>query len=257
MTVVRKLAAGMAVLAATVLAGVGTAQADGTPARKAAAVTAPTSWSGLYFGAHAGWAWSDFDTRFSSLPVPPNGFDVTHDAAIYGGQIGIQHQFGHLVIGVEAAISSAWQDNHANELGCGIGNNAFSCGARFNDVMTVGPRIGYAAGKWMPYITGGYANARFEEKAVVVGPTTTFWTGSERHSGWYIGAGVDMALAQGWTVGLEYRHYEFDNELYVPFTPFGVPVFGDRNVADVTLDTVALRVSWKLSRPEPAAKPMK
>ena len=257
MTVVRKLAAGMVALAAAVIAGVGVAQADGTATRKAAPVVAPTTWSGLYFGAHAGFAWSDFDTRFAVLPTPPNSWSASHDAAIYGGQIGIQHQFGLFVLGIEAAISSAWQDHHASNDGCGGVNAAFVCAARFNDVLTVGPRLGYAMGKWMPYLTGGYANARFEEKAFLKPISTAFWTGSERHSGWYIGAGVDMALAQGWTVGLEYRHYEFDNELYVPFTPAGLAILGDRNVADVTLDTIALRVSWKLGRPEPVAKPMK
>ena len=59
-----------------------------------------------------------------------------------------------------------------------------------------------------------------------------------------------MALAHGWTIGLEYRHYDFGDELYVPHTPNGTPVFGDRNLADVSLDTVTLRVSWKLGRPE-------
>ena len=38
-----------------------------------------------------------------------------------------------------------------------------------------------------------------------------FDTGSERHSGWYIGGGVDMAMSHGWTIGLEYRHYEFNS----------------------------------------------
>ena len=244
-----KLAAGTAVAAIAAFAGVGLAQADGMPGKRVV-VEKPWDWGGLYFGAHAGWAWSDFDTRFESIPVPPNSWGVSHDAAIYGAQIGIQHQFGAIVVGVEGTISSAWQDNHASTVGCGIGNNAFSCGARFDNVVTVGPRIGYAAGKWMPYITGGYANARFSEKAAFVGTATTFWTGSERHSGWYIGGGVDMALGHGWTIGLEYRHYDFGDELYVPFTPAGLPVFGDRNVADVSLDTVALRVSWKLGRPD-------
>ena len=37
---------------------------------------------------------------------------------------------------------------------------------RFDDVLTIGPRLGWAMGKWMPYLTGGYANAAFSHKKV-------------------------------------------------------------------------------------------
>ena len=63
-------------------------------------------------------------------------------------------------------------------------------------------------------------------------------------------------LAQGWTVGLEYRHYDFGGQTILTFIPAGVSARGlPKHRA--TLDTVALRVSWKLGRPEPVAKPMK
>jgi outer membrane immunogenic protein len=257
MTVVRKLAAGLAALATVVIAGVGVAQADGTPGRKAAAVTAPTSWSGLYFGAHAGWAWADVDSQITVSPLAGNdgvGFDnVQHDAPIAGGQIGIQHQFGHIVLGVEASLSSAYQDGFAN-VGCP--NPAITCGKRFDDVLSVGPRLGYAMGKWMPYITGGYASAGISHKSFITGANTGVFFGRERLEGWYVGVGVDMALAQGWTVGLEYRHYDFEDQTMLTFIPAGL-LTGDVRTIDATLDTVALRVSWKLGRPEPVAKPMK
>jgi len=118
-------------------------------------------------------------------------------------------------------------------------------------------------GKWMPYLTGGYASAHYGHKSFDNGfPSTTnnnVLLFGERFSGWYIGAGVDMALAQGWTVGLEYRHYDFGSDTIQTFGGFpitGVPSGEFRNV-EPTLDTLALRVSWKLGRPEPAPKPMK
>ena len=40
----------------------------------------------------------------------------------------------------------------------------FTCAARFDDVITVGPRLGWAMGKWMPYLTGGYASGAFDQK---------------------------------------------------------------------------------------------
>ena len=65
-----------------------------------------------------------------------------------------------------------------------------------------------------------------------------------------------MALAHGWTLGLEYRHYDFGSETLLTHFPTGVPSTDIRNV-DATLDTVTLRVSWKFDRPDRAAVPLK
>jgi opacity protein-like surface antigen len=71
-----------------------------------------------------------------------------------------------------------------------------------------------------------------------VGDTATGVTaeeGSARHRGWYIGGGDDMALAQNWTIGLEYRHYEFDDKVVTFHTPAGVLVVSQR-ILDVLMD---------------------
>ena len=254
MTVVRKLAAGLAVLAAAVIASVGIAQADGTAARKAAPVAAPTSWSGLYFGAHAGWAWADVDSEFVTATGVPLGLNdsVDRDAPVVGGQIGIQHQFGLFVVGIEGSATFAYENGYGNVT---CPNPARTCGKRFDNVLSVGPRLGYAMGKWMPYLTGGYASAEIAHKSFDTGAQTNVLLFGQRFDGWYIGAGVDMALAQGWTVGLEYRHYDFGSDTVETFRPTGIASGEFRNV-EPTLDTIALRVSWKLGRPEPV-KPMK
>ena len=82
---------------------------------------------------------------------------------------------------------------------------------------------------------------------------------SQRHSGWYIGGGVDMAVSHGWTIGLEYRHYEFDDATYqVSRTIAGnnqvgvIDLSQPANRADATSDIVTLRASWKFGRPEAA-----
>jgi opacity protein-like surface antigen len=110
----------------------------------------------------------------------------------------------------------------------------------------------------MSYVTGGYANARVEheshEKANYVPATVLL--GDARFGGWYIGAGVDMALPQGWTVGLEYRHYDFGSETLLTHSPTGVLSTDIRSV-DATLDTFTLRVSWKFDRPDRAPVPLK
>ena len=74
-------------------------------------------------------------------------------------------------------------------------------------------------GKWMPYITGGYANAAYHFYGRTIGTQIQNEEARARLSGWFIGGGVEMALSHGWTVGLEYRHYEFDDKIATAFTP--------------------------------------
>ena len=234
------------------------AKADGRAAPRGAPVVqqAPTSWSGFYFGAHSGWQWSQLD---ASVPISNTGFSVEHDSAVVGGQIGIQHQFGNFVLGVEGTLTVAFQDDYASTA---CPNANFTCAARFDDVITIGPRLGWAMGKWMPYLTGGYANAAFAEKISLNANSANPFEDRQRHSGWYIGGGVDMAVAHGWTIGLEYRHYEFDDATYqVSRTIAGNNQIGvidlsqPANRADVTSDIVTLRASWKFGRP--VAAPLK
>ena len=104
MTVVRKLAAGLAVLAAAVLAGIGIAQADGTPLgqqhRSPHQRAGVVSTSAPMRAGH-GPMW----TRIS-LPLmeyaSASTIALSPDAPVVGGQIGIQHQFGLFVLGIEA-----------------------------------------------------------------------------------------------------------------------------------------------------------
>jgi opacity protein-like surface antigen len=250
MKVVRKLAAGLAVAATAVVASVGIAQADGAAARAAPTAAAPTSWSGLYFGVHSGWQWSNIHVE---NPAFPPGLTVDHDSAIVGGQIGLQHQFGQIVIGVEGNLTTSYQNN-PGDAPCPGAPLTSTCSHRFDDVLTIGPRLGFAMGHWMPYITGGYANGAFHVISRTNGTQVQTEEARARLSGWYIGAGVDMALSHGWVVGLEYRHYDFEDRTTVAFAPNGT--FLENLRFDSTSDTFTIRASWKLGRPEPA-RPLK
>ena len=242
-----KLAAGTAFVALAALSGAGVAQADGMPGKRVA-YEKPWDWGGLYFGVQAGWAWADVDSQFVTAGGLPLGASdsVSLDAPIAGGQIGIQHQFGQFVLGVEASGVFSYNDDYSN-VSCP--NPARTCGKKLDNILSVGPRLGLAMGKWMPYITGGYASAHIAHKSFDNGANTNQLFFGHRFDGWYLGGGVDMALAHGWTIGLEYRHYDFGADIVQTFSPAGIGSGEFRNV-DTTADTIALRVSWKLGRPD-------
>jgi opacity protein-like surface antigen len=257
-----------AAVAAASFAGAGVAQADGSDRGGRVVQERPANWSGLYFGLHSGWVWSETDAFFPGgnplltiVGVAGQGFSAGHDAPIVGGQVGLQHQFGHLVVGVEGSFSSAYQNKAGGDDVCPKQTIAlFNCLARFDDVLTVGGRLGWSMGKFLPYVTGGYASARFTELATnkslaPVGFTIVQWS-HDRAQGWYVGGGVDWALAHGWTMGIEYRHYDFESQLGLGTAIIGGQAGGalpnDNAVFNHTADTITMRVSWKLGRPEPA-----
>jgi opacity protein-like surface antigen len=254
--------AGSAVVAVAAFGGTGLAKADGYERQARVAYDSPTNWSGFYFGVHSGWVWSGSSAFFPDgnpaatiVGVAGQGYSTNHDAPLVGGQIGLQHQFGQIVLGVEATVSSAFQDNPGSALCPKQTIALFNCTGRFDDVATVGGRVGLALGKWMPYLTGGVASAGFSNEArnlsLAPGATTIVRWEKGRYEGWYIGGGVDWAISGGWTVGIDYRHYDFSSNLEPASAVIG-GVWGalpnDNASFSPTADTVTLRVSWKFGR---------
>lgn len=255
------LLAGFVLAVAAGTTGAGLAVADGyqRAAKPAPVMEAPTSWSGVYFGVHSGWAWSSIDSTFPS----GSSFSVDSSPMVVGGHIGVQHQMGQLVLGVEGSFTSALRDTWDSQV---CPNPSADCAGRFDDVISVGPRLGWDMGKFMPYLTAGYASVaiaqRFTNSAgAAVAPLGFIADSRERHDGWYIGGGLDWVAAPNWIVGIEYRHYELDDAFHA-FHCTGAVTTGpntclqfagaitNSTVTEPTLDTVTVRVSWKFGRPE-------
>ena len=87
--------------------------ADGM-APKAQAMEAPATWSGFYIGTNSGWAASSIDGTLGT-PVGvgggPGRYSVDYDTEFWGLVLGVQHQIGGVVIGVEGNLLSMFADN--------------------------------------------------------------------------------------------------------------------------------------------------
>ena len=273
---VSKLAAGSVIAATAALGTAGVALADGYEPRRVA-YERPMDWSGVYFGVGSGYQWSTVDVAHVPGGVFPGttgiGISSTHDEAFLSAHLGLQHQFGAIVLGVEGGWMSTLRDTkgsseHCDSVPAVLQNPILApgdfCSARLNDILTIGGRAGWAAGRWMPYVTGGYANGAFDfDNRVPSGPggaTQLQETAHARLGGWYLGGGVEWAISPGWTAGVEYRHYEFDSRdatAYCASTggaslcaPLGTAL--EKVKFDATTDTVSARVSWRWGRPEAA-----
>jgi outer membrane immunogenic protein len=95
------------------------------------------------------------------------------DGGVLGGQVGMNWQWNNFVLGVEGDIG--WADlDDADSLQSARG------------------RAGFAFDRFLAYGTGGAAFNDFDDL------------------GWVAGAGVEYAVSDALSVGVEYLHYDFD-----------------------------------------------
>lgn len=94
-----------------------------------------TDWSGFYLGAQAGYG----EVTGTNTNEDVNG-------AIYGVHAGYMYDLGTVVLGAEVDYDLSNIDN--------VGGNG-----DLDDVTRVKARVGYDAGSFLPYVTGGVARA--------------------------------------------------------------------------------------------------
>ncbi|WP_386682256.1 outer membrane protein [Loktanella sp. R86503] len=167
--------------------------APAAPVAVAAPVVMTNDWSGFYAGAQVGFG--QLEAEFD------DGTEVEdEDLTSYGVQAGYLYDLGKFVVGAEAAYAQLDID--------GLDDNA--------DVLRAGVVAGYDAGRFLPYVTAGYANV--DTNAI------------GEDDGYYYGAGVDYAVTSNVRVGVEYLEHKFDN-------------FEDAGI-DLTAKTTSLKVSY-------------
>ncbi|MFZ2101837.1 MAG: outer membrane beta-barrel protein, partial [Oricola sp.] len=178
-------------------------------------------WSGYYAGAHVGGAWGPETWTLVDNPGDGESGSVgsavtTHDIdGFFGGvQVGRNWQDGDRVWGVEAEISWADIDGSSARVSGGEkpGPRAWSSDMKW--LATLGPRVGMAKDRNLFYVEGGLAlaNADYYHLGAYGGPPTPVPVGAERsyygtdtNVGWFVGAGVERAVANNWSVRGEYN----------------------------------------------------
>lgn len=174
------------------------------PVQPAPAPVAPAEpiqpWSGFYIGAHGGYAWSDVEgaTGLGAVSEDADGF-------LAGGQVGFLKQYdSNLVLGLEVDGSGVFGDDDSG-----------TREAELNFLSSARVRVGYAADRFMPYVTGGVALADWDysEPGVSVSDTTV---------GAVAGGGVEILADENWMVRGEGLYYFLDDDQSVPGGEVGI-----------------------------------
>jgi high affinity Mn2+ porin len=179
---------------------------------KAAVRSTIYDWTGFYFGGHFGYGGGGLGS--GTNPLPEQGVFLPHSVTglVGGFQTGYNRQLAnHVVLGVEAdATFTSPLDGPA------------LTPAPFNSTLdyvgTVRGRAGYAFGRWMPYVAGGFAWGHTradinDGSGAIIGHYQTGWTA---------GVGLDFAVSGNWSARLEYDHVDLSGQSYA-LSAFGLP----------------------------------
>jgi outer membrane immunogenic protein len=155
------------------------------------------SWTGLYFGANAGYGWgvgSGTNPVFAATPTTGN-FAISGPLA--GGQVGYNWQFNAFVAGVESDVD--WS-NATGSTSSGLCAGVV-CTNSNSWLGTTRARLGFAVDHWLFYGTGGvaYGDIKLSDAPAAVGVN-----GSVTNVGWTVGGGVEYAALKNWSVKAEY-----------------------------------------------------
>jgi outer membrane immunogenic protein len=222
---------------------------------------AVSDWTGIYLGGNVGYAWADFGSQ--SVDFTSDGYDPGPDFSsssssdfIGGIHAGANYQIDQIVLGVEGdfELTSLDQQNDGTLLFLGVpfGNSTTQMNEDVNWLASARLRLGYAAGNFMPYLTGGVALADIKYSGFVTnnvdaggGPGP--FSENKNEFGWVVGGGLEYKAFENWTIRGEYLHYDFgDGGTFVgdtnPTFVFGAA--GVFDYGDTTIDVVKLGVSY-------------
>jgi outer membrane immunogenic protein len=206
------------------------------------------NWSGFYIGGAAGYKFRSTDVHYD----PTGTYDTTpidqatlHDAGSgdflddsgfeAGGLIGFNYQVGCWVFGLEASGSYLWLSSSEDSgvitnLVQGYTPKDITTSFKTHYLATVAPRVGYAFGKWLPYVTGGFAmgDLDFSQRINNVPPNAFYQEGGNKtdlNPGWMVGGGLQYAVAEHWSVRAQYEYVDlgsvsFDAPGSAGFTDF-------------------------------------
>ncbi len=174
------------------------------------------TWTGCYGGGFVGYSAGKARVDYGAnvLGIVP-GTEATNgeihlSGATGGFDLGCQYQAGWWLIGVEvdaAAINKDGQDIETLF-------PAFRLQVHETWLATARIRLGYAADKWLFYVTGGGAWARFDVSNWVPGSAINTHD-VRRVGGWTAGAGWEYALGYGWSLKSEFLYVDFGTKTYL------------------------------------------
>ncbi len=189
------------------------------PAYKAMPIATVYDWTGLYIGAHAGWAGADrsFERTFVgngvvSLVVNP-GFSQHPNGFAGGGQIGFNRQTGNWVWGLEAELTGTTLRSSTTVAvpTLPLLTQTYDVNDRLDREPDRAPRL--CVGPLDALRQGrrrGDARDLCPDGPGLVIPDSPYLDAKVARLGWTVGAGIENAFLDNWSWKAEYNYMRFD-----------------------------------------------
>lgn len=194
-----------------VLALAGPAPAADLP-RKAPALKTVYDWTGFYVGGHFGYGDAGFGPGTNPFPLQGVFFPHSPTGLIGGFQMGYNRELAnHLVLGIEADAAFTSPPDQA-----ALARAPAPFNTTLDYVGTVRGRIGYAFGRSMPFVTGGFAwghtHININDDPASGGGIIS--SVGHYQPGWTAGLGLEFAVSGNWTAKLEYDYVDLARQTY-------------------------------------------
>jgi outer membrane immunogenic protein len=206
------------VVAVSAIAPAQLTSAADMPIKAPPPVAAIYDWTGFYVGGNLGYSIGRDPSSVSFGPPfiqHAPSFTLAPAGWLAGGQFGYNWQTDNFVIGLEADWQWTGQKDSACLSLCAPSTEDPSIffGTAVDQKLkwfgTARARIGYAADRWLWYLTGGAAWGRVETNLPYI--TSTSVTGANfdnTKGGWALGAGIETGLSGNWSGKLEYLYMD-------------------------------------------------
>jgi opacity protein-like surface antigen len=177
-------------------------------------VIVTNDWSGGYVGGQVGFGRLTLEDLSAG-----NLEDDVNSGALFGVHAGFMSDFGRVVVGAE--IDHDRTQIESDYYGV---TDRIEPPLQLDSVTRAKLRLGYDAGRVLPYVTAGVARAQFSDE----GETEEL---EDAFDGSFVGLGASFAASENVMVGIEGLRQSFDE----------APFFDDNS----TLNTVTLRGSFR------------
>lgn len=158
-----------------------------------------SDWSGFYVGGQLGYG------KVTSPGI--SGLDDDFTGAIYGVHAGYMYDLGSIVLGAEIDydLTSMELDVPGDPDTISFVDPGFT--AKVDSIMRIKARVGYDAGQFLPYLTGGVVRAELSNLGEL---------GDPQLDGDFYGAGVVYKFSDSILIGgevLQHKFYEGEDAL--------------------------------------------
>ncbi|MCX8570430.1 outer membrane protein [Aminobacter sp. MET-1] len=177
-------------------------------------VGAPFVWTGGYIGLQLGYSKGSGEGAYLS-PGGVRAETASPDArgALLGGQVGYNHQWGSMVVGVEGELAYSWANGTSDIVSFPVAGGPIATNDNeFTYLGSITGRLGYAMDRTLFYVKGGVGFTKLSMSDISLANTVNA-SGSETLTGWTVGAGIEQALNEKWSIRGEYQFYRFDANL--------------------------------------------